>query len=72
MNDVFVYVVDFPIGAKANEAIMKCLDGYTILINARLSYEGQQRAYKHALRHIQRGDFERFNVQMIEAEAHAG
>lgn len=70
MEDVFVYLVDFPRDAKSNEAVMKGIDGYTILINARLSAEGQRAAYKHAMHHIKRNDFERFNVQAIEADAH--
>lgn len=72
MDDIYVYVIDFPSCCKANEAVMKCADGYTILINAVLSREEQQKAYKHALRHIKKGDFDRFDVQQIEAEAHAG
>lgn len=43
---------------------------YTILINARLSQEGQLRAYQHAMKHIQNEDFEKSDVQSIEFKAH--
>lgn len=43
---------------------------YTILINARLSYDGQLRAYEHAMRHIRESDFAKDNVQAIETQAH--
>ena len=45
-------------------------DGYTVYLNARLSYAGRVRAYLHAMRHIERNDFERANVQEIETETH--
>ena len=65
--DIFVYLVDMPV----REAVAPC-DGfcYTVYINARLSDSERQRAFLHALGHIQRGDWERDDVQMIEAEAH--
>ena len=66
-DDIFVYVVDLPV----NEAVVPCEPfGYSIYINARLSAEGQRRAYNHALRHIARGDWERDDVNAIESEAH--
>ena len=52
--------------------IIKNEDGsYTILINAKLSDQGQLLAYEHALRHIINEDFEKENVQEIEADAHS-
>lgn len=66
-NDIYVYIIDMPV----NEAV--CPSGacsYTIYINARLSAEAQREAYNHAMRHIQRGDWERYDVQTIEKEAH--
>lgn len=44
---------------------------YTILINAKLSQEGQLRAYQHAMKHIQNEDFEKSDVQSIELKAHS-
>lgn len=65
--DIFVYLVDMPV----REAVTPC-DGfcYTVYINARLSDSERQRAFLHALRHILRDDWERDDVQTIEAEAH--
>ena len=41
---------------------------YNIYINAALSQEGQLRAYKHELKHIANGDFDKWDVQQIETE----
>ena len=43
---------------------------FTVLINARMSYETQRKALLHALKHILNDDFEKENVQQIEAAAH--
>lgn len=43
---------------------------YTVLINARMSYETQRKALLHALGHILNDDFEKENVQEIESAAH--
>lgn len=43
---------------------------YTVLINARMSYEAQRKALLHALGHILNDDFGKENVQQIEAAAH--
>ena len=45
-------------------------DSYTIFLNARLSQESRVKSYYHALRHIQKQDFEKQNVQDIEIQAH--
>lgn len=70
--DVNVVLIDFKT-SKANEMVSPNEDGsYTILINSRLSNEGQLRAYKHALEHIRNQDFEKDNVQEVEYAAHKG
>lgn len=67
--DVNIYFLNFP--SSGNEMVVPNEDGtYTILINARLSSEGQIRAYEHAMRHITENDFEKTDVQSIEAAAH--
>ena len=68
MDDIFVYIVDMPPGAA--EMIIPCLDGYTIYLNARLSHKERVNAYLHALRHVERQDWEHDDVQQIEMEAH--
>ena len=67
MPDVSVYLVDLPVREMV---VPSGPCSWTVYIDARLSYEGQREAYDHALRHIQRGDWERDDVQAIEAEAH--
>ena len=63
-------IINFP--NSGNEMVIKNEDGsYTILINAKLSDQGQLLAYEHALRHIINEDFEKENVQEIEADAHS-
>lgn len=55
------------------EQVTQNLDGgYTIFLNARHTQENRALAYKHALEHIERGDFDLDygNVQEIEATAH--
>lgn len=68
--DVNVVVIDF-MTSKGNEMVSLNDDGsYTILINARLSYDGQLKAYEHAIKHINNNDFEKDSVQEIEFVAH--
>lgn len=68
MGDVYIYIVDLP--DRVDEMVTPCIDGYTVYLNARLTYAGRVRAYHHAMRHIERNDFERANVQEIETETH--
>ena len=49
--DVNVKLINFPNAGK--EMVVPNEDGsYTILINAKLSYEDQVKAYEHAMRHL--------------------
>lgn len=68
-DNVYVYIVRLPDGI--DEMISPCLDGYTIYLDDQLSNEGRLEAYNHALKHIQDNDFEKTDVQEIEAVAHA-
>ena len=73
LDDIFVYVnEDMPDGAR--EMVCPNSDGtYTVLINGSLDANSQTKAFWHAIRHIQKNDFERvetYGVQAIEAEAH--
>lgn len=53
------------------EHLIKNADGsYTIFLNSRLSRETQLKSYYHALKHIQRDDFYKTDVQKIESDAH--
>lgn len=65
-----VQVLDFKTTC-GTELVTPNEDGtYTVLINARMSYEMQRKALLHALKHILNDDFEKENVQQIEAAAH--
>lgn len=56
---------------KGNEIVTENPDGgYTVLINANLCQSKQIDAYRHALKHIKGNDFEKNDVQEIEAAAH--
>ena len=67
--DVFVYRVELPAGV--NEMITPCEDGYTLYIDSRLSDEEALEKYRHAVEeHVAGRDFEKYDVQQIEHEAH--
>lgn len=66
-NDIHVYLIDMPV----NELVCPCgAFEYTVYINARLDDASRLRAYKHAIRHIDRNDWELADIQQIETEAH--
>ena len=70
IDNVFTYLVDFQ-QIPGEELVTENDDGsYTILINSRISYERQITAYQHAIGHIVNHDFEKEDVQQIEAVAH--
>ena len=66
MDDIYVYTVNLP--RNVDEVVTPCLGGYTIYLSARLDERHRLKAYRHALHHIARGDFEKDNVQVIEKE----
>ena len=69
MDDIYVYIVDLK--SSVPEMVTQNPDGsYTVILNARYSYERQRESYRHACRHIERCDFERMEVQEIETDAH--
>lgn len=68
-DDVFVYVVNLP--ASSREMVAPCADGYTVYLAAWASHDEQLSAYRHALRHIANHDWEKTDVNQIEAEAHS-
>lgn len=69
MYDVFVHYVNMDTGVK-EQVIHNTDNSFSIFINCKHSYETQMRAYKHALRHIYSGDFERLSTDCIELDAH--
>jgi len=68
--DVYVKLIDIPV-TSCREAVTENPDGsYTIFISSRQAPNIQLEAYEHALEHIRNNDFEKENVQQIEAVAH--
>ena len=68
-RDIFVHIVD--LNGKVSEAVTENEDGtYTIFIDAQLAPAAQRARYEHAMRHIRSCDFEKTDVQIIEAAAH--
>lgn len=47
-------------------------DSYTVFLNSRWSAEEQRYCLQHAFDHVRHRDFEKHDVQKIEAEAHYG
>ena len=70
MAEVYVYIVDLP--DRVDEMVTPCIDGYTVYLNAKLTYRGRVNAYMHAMKHVERKDWENDDVQQIEMEAHDG
>ena len=68
MENIFVYKTKLP--SKIKEMVSPCIDGYTIYIDESLDHESMLAAYNHAIKHIKSGDFDRYNIQEIESEAH--
>lgn len=62
---VNIILLDMPYGLKGCTC-ENCDGGYTILINAKLSYEQQQKTLLHEIKHIISNDFEKFDVDEVE------
>ena len=72
MDNIYVYYLD-ELPGKLNEMVSPCIDGYTVYIRSGLDDAHRLKAYEHALKHIENGDFDVDcikDVQQIEAEAH--
>lgn len=70
MIDYQIQFMNFP-SARIKETVSENPDGsYTIFIEASLSREEQQNAFSHAMRHILGDDFEKSDINTIEAAAH--
>lgn len=71
MNYINSNIVDIP-DTQVREFVTENPDGgHSVFINARLSHSAQLKAYDHAMKHIMNRDFEKSDVQQIEAEAHS-
>lgn len=66
-SGIYPYLLpDLPV----KEMVVPCSDGYTVYIQDSLSHEDRLKALHHALRHIYEDDFEKTDVDQIEAAAH--
>lgn len=64
-EDIGVYFLNMDTAIE--EEVHPNEDGsFTIIINARISQSRQMIAYRHALEHIMRGDFEKVDADEIE------
>lgn len=69
MDDINVQLLNMD--TKIPEHLVKNDDeSYTIFLNAKLTHENQLKSYYHALKHIERNDYNMENVQEIEKNAH--
>lgn len=68
--DYTVQLVTFPSG-KVKETVTLNEDGsYTIFIDVNLNAERQKESFLHAMKHIIGDDFDKRNVNVIEATTH--
>lgn len=70
MGDVIVRLVDLPshvVGASVEE---DCDGNYNIYVNARYGYNGQIKALKHEMDHIEHDDF-RNGKELVKCEKRA-
>ena len=69
LEDIGVHLIDMD--TLVREHVVKNEDGsFSIFINARLNFEAQMLAYRHALFHIANDDFYKSDVDKVEADAH--
>ena len=68
MSDVFTYLVDLP--TNIHEMVVPCPGGYTVYLRAGDTREMQMKSYQHAIEHVSQGDFDKSDVQIIEADTH--
>lgn len=68
MDNTYVYIVGLP--NQIREMVLPCADGYTIYINEQLNDSDRISAYGHAMEHIRNDDWNKSDVQTIEADAH--
>ena len=67
--DVNTFLLDMDV--LIPEHVIANSDGsYTVLLNSRLSCERQLEAFSHAMKHIERNDFEKTDADNIELNAH--
>ena len=70
MIDYNIQLIGFPSG-KVHEAVTPNEDGsVTIFLDKNATAESQQKRFLHVMKHLMGNDFDKEDVQEIEAEAH--
>lgn len=70
-QDVNTILADMP-GSISAYTISNADLSYTIVLNSRLNFERQLKAYHHEMRHIENGDYDKkCSADLIECYAHA-
>ncbi len=69
--EIFTYYTNMPTTIRSFVVSNNDMT-FTIMLNARISSEQQLKAYKHELRHIQNGDYDKLcSADLIELNAHS-
>ncbi|MCI9305835.1 MAG: hypothetical protein HFI28_05055 [Lachnospiraceae bacterium] len=69
--DVNTLEYDLPV-AIAGYTISNADNSYTVVLNARLTFERRMQAYQHEMEHILTGDYDRkIDADMLELHSHA-
>ncbi len=69
--DVNTLEYDLPVSI-AGYTISNADSSYTIVLNARLTFERRMQAYQHEMRHILTGDYDRkVDADVLELHSHA-
>lgn len=70
-TDVNIILADMP-GRISAYSVINNDFSYTIVLNSRLNYEQQLKAYHHEMKHIENNDFEKkCQADILECYAHA-
>lgn len=67
--DVNVIEINLP-GTIATYTVLSPNTSFTMVLNARLTWERRMQAYKHEIEHIMNGDYDGYDADRIELRAH--
>lgn len=67
--DVNIIEVDLPTTISAY-VVSNCDCSFTIVLNAKMSFEHKRISYLHELAHIEQGDYDKDSADLVEIHAH--
>jgi len=67
--DINLFYLDMPCRIRGF-TYEQDINNYIIVINTKLNAEQQLKAYEHEMKHIKNGDFEKYNIDLIELATH--